>query len=529
MRGDYFKASLLAFWLWLPSLSALCTDQVRGAGAVFAVAAFSLLLLAAPLVALARVRTCFLVLSPFALLVGPYCYLTLLYHSVPGDALISASLNTELSLTLQILRAIGPVVWLVPLSFIAYVALAMSISRGWRLDGETRKKLAAGLLMYMMLAMVSRLTLARTVKVPPLIEYATASLSYPSGLAMALQRIYTKRVELEKFVSANGRSETGSEPLVVVYVLGESLRYDHLGLNGYSRNTTPMLSSMRSELLSFTDVAASANWTNAAIPLLTTWQSGNANVSIVQTYKEAGFRTAWLSNQNGYGAGRSADVLEYGVDSQDFHMRTDANLLPMFTSFLRQAGSRQFAVLHMQGSHIPYEERYDAASRVFTPTMLDLGIETPRARDKAATVNSYDNTVVETDRFLASVIGELRKENRPAILVYTSDHGENLFDDERELFMHTQRPPTVADIHVPLIVWMNPAYRQRFPQLAKTLAANRKRKISHSNMFPTMLEVGGVAWDGREPQRSFASPQFREGPREVQLDLTKKADYETLR
>ncbi|WP_154668041.1 hypothetical protein [Pseudoduganella violaceinigra] len=76
------------------------------------------------------------------------------------------------------------------------------------------------------------------------------------------------------------------------------------------------------------------------------------------------------------------------MDAQDFHMRTDASLLPMFSSCVHRGGPRQFAVLHMHGSHIPYEDRYEAAPRVFTPTMLDLGIETPRASDKAATINS---------------------------------------------------------------------------------------------------------------------------------------------
>jgi len=530
MRGDRIKASILALWLWLPSLAAFSTDQVQGAGAIFALAAFSLLLLATPFVVLPRVRTCFLVLSPFALLAAPYCYLTLQYHSVPGDALVSAALNTSLSLTVQVLRSFGWIVLLVPVSLVAYVMLALRIDRNWRLTGDTRKKMAAGMLMYMSFAMVSRSTLAQTVKLPPMLEYSTASLSYPSGLALSLTRIYTKHNEQSSFSSVHGRSETGNEPLLVVYVLGESLRPDHMGLYGYARNTTPHLSAMSGELLSFPDVASSGNWTNGAIPTLTTWDLGrNRHASIVQTYKEAGFRTAWLSNQNVYDAAATADVIEYGVDTQDFHFRTDANLLPMFTSFLHQAGPRQFAVLHMMGSHIPYEERYGAASRVFKPTMDDLGIEAPKPRDKQAVINSYDNTVVETDSFLANVIGELRKESRPAIMVFTSDHGENLFDDERNLFMHTQRGPTVADIHVPLFVWMNAAYRQRFPQIAAALQANSRRKISHYQVFPTLLEAGGVAWDGRDPQRSFASPQFREVPRQVQVDLWQKVDYESLR
>jgi glucan phosphoethanolaminetransferase (alkaline phosphatase superfamily) len=529
MRGDYIKALLLSLWLWLPSLAALGTDQVQGAPAAFSVTLFSLLLLLAPLVLLARLRTYFLVLSPFALLVAPYCYLTLLYHSVPGDALISASIHSNFSLTLQVLRSVGWIVLLVPLALIAYVFMACSIAPTCRLSSETRMRLLAGLLMYAMVAMVSRVFLAHRVNLPPLFEYSTASLAYPSGLALSLQRIYNKHGELENFVSVAGRSEIGNEALLVVQVLGESLRSDHLSINGYTRSTTPFLTSLGNELLSFPDVASTANWTDGAIPALTSWPVGEASASIVQTFREAGFRTAWLSNQNGYAPANGADVLEYGVDSQDFHMRTDVNLLPMFTSFVRQAGQRQYVVLHMHGSHIPYEDRYDAASRKFVPTLRDLGIDTPLPADRQAAINSYDNTVVETDRFLASVIGELRKEIRPAILVFTSDHGENLFDDQRHLFMHTQRGPTRADIHVPLLIWMNPAYRQRFPDIAAALEANRTRKISHLQMFPTMLDIGGVTWDGRDARRSFASFRYEETSRTVQVDLKEKTVYETLR
>lgn len=532
MRGmwkDKTKAAILALWLWLPSLAVLATDQVQDPAAAFSLLAFSLLLLAAPLVPVARPRYYFLLLSPFALLVAPYCYLTLAYHSVPGDALIAATLDTSLSLTLSVLHSFGWIVWLVPASLLAYVLLAYSISPGWRLQWKWRKRLLAGLLMYMMVGMLSRATLSHQFKLPPMFEYATASLAFPSGLALSLQRIHTKHRQSEKFTSLHGRSTIGDQPVLVVLVLGESLRADHLGLNGYARATTPLLSAMGPELLNFPDVASTANWTSFAVPVLTSWQEAGQNASIVQTFREAGFRTAWLSNQNSFPQGSMADVIEYGVDDQDFHMRTDANLLPMFSSFIRQAGPRQFLVLHMHGSHIPYEDRYEAASRKFAPTLRDLGITEPRPSDKAAAVNSYDNTVVETDALLARVIGELRKESRPAIMLFTSDHGENLFDDERGLWMHTQRGPTRADTHVPLLVWANPAYRQRFPALMAGLQGNRLRKLSHRQVFPTMMDLGGVAWDGRDPRRSFASPQFEETKRTVQYDLEQVTDFDQLR
>lgn len=532
MRGiwnDHHKSLVLGLWLLAPGLAALSTDQVQGAAASFSLLGLSLLLLVAPLVPLASPRRYFLLLTPLALLVAPYCYLTLAYRSVPGDALISAVLNTNWSTSLAMLAAVGWIVWLVPLSLLIYIAVARSISNNWRLPWEARKRLLAGVLMYTMVGMAGRQFLAQHIKLPPMFEDATISLAFPSGLATSLLRIGTKHVEQGQYASVHGRSEIGDEPLLVVMVVGETLRADHLGLYGYARNTTPLLSAMRDELVTFPDVASTANWTNGALPYLLSWQwqDGAAHSApIVKTFSEAGFRTAWLSNQNGYSIGLGADVLDY---ISYFRERTDANLLPLFTSFLRQAGQRQFAVLHMYGSHSPYEYRYEAASRVFTPTMRDLGIETPRVADKQAVINSYDNTVVETDKFLAGVIAELRKEQRPAVMLFTSDHGENLFDDERALWMHSMNYPTRADTHVPLLVWANNAYRQRFPQRMAALQANRSRKLSHLQVFPTMMDLGGVAWDGRDARRSFASPQFQESERIVQVDLGRVTDYEQLK
>lgn len=529
MWNDKTKAAILGLWLWLPSLAVLSTDQVQGAGAIFSLLAFSLMLLAAPLVLVARPRSYFLLLSPFALLVAPYVYLTLAYHSVPGDALVSASLSSNLSLTLSVLASFGAIVWLVPFSWLAYVLLAWSLRRDWRLSPDHRKRLLAGLLVYALVGLGGRQLMAHRIQLPPMMEYSTASLAFPSGLALSLQRLHTKRADARHQASVQARSLTGNEPLLVTLVLGESLRADHLGLNGYGRNTTPLLSAMGSSLISFTDVASTANWTDSAVAPLISWQAEGKNVSVVETFREAGFRIAWLSNQNSYWPAHSADVVEYGVDTQDLRYRTDANLLPMFSSFVRQAGPRQFVVLHMHGSHIPYEDRYDASSRVFTPTMKDLGISRPGPADKAAAINSYDNTVIETDKFLARVIGELGRETRPAIMLFTSDHGENLFDDERGLWMHTQRGPTRADLQVPLLVWTNAAYRQRFPGVMAALQANRTRKLSHRQVFPTLMDLGRVAWNGSDPRHSFATQQFEESKRTVQYDLERQVDFDSLR
>ncbi|MHA4868111.1 phosphoethanolamine transferase [Duganella sp. PWIR1] len=531
---DLFKALALAVWLWLPTLAVFNTDHLRGEGFVLALLSLALLsiaLLAAPLVAIPNLRRYFLLCSPLALLVLPYVYLTLLYGSVPGDALLASALHTSPALSWQVVSAFGWRLALVPLALLIYVLLARSIPRDWTLTGPARKRLLAALLLYVMLALVGRQTLAQQWRWPPLLEQSTCNLAFPSGLAMSLLRLAQQEQGGGEFASVHGRAANAGESVLVVLVIGESLRADHLGINGYARNTTPQLTALGDELLSFPDVAATANWTHQAVPGIVSWRAdaGANRASLPHTFAEAGFRTAWLSNQEPIPYSRSLDVVEHATSAQDTHLRTDDNLLPLFTSFVRQAGPRQFVVLHMIGSHIPYEERYTAASRIYTPTLRDLGVEQPLAQHKQAAINSYDNTVIETDRFLARVIAVLRAERRPAILLFTSDHGENLFDDERGLFMHAQTGPTRHDIHVPLLAWMNEAYRVAHPAVMQALRANHQKKISHVDIFPSLLEAGGVQWNGRDARRSLMSSSYEEQAREVMVNLQTSTPYEALR
>jgi glucan phosphoethanolaminetransferase (alkaline phosphatase superfamily) len=288
-----------------------------------------------------------------------------------------------------------------------------------------------------------------------------------------------------------------------------------------------------SDLLSFKDVASTANYTLAAVPNLIILPTKSGNATLVQTFREAGYKTAWLSNQESWNYGEQADVLDFANSSFDFHLRKDSALLPSFQSFVRQAGAKQFIVLHMDGSHYPYDERCDADSRIFTPVLDSVSTVTtlqgPQLAQKAAAINSYDNTIIEMDRFLSRVISILASETSPVVMLYTSDHGENLFDDERQLFCHAQSVPTHYDAHVPLLVWTNSAYQQAFPAVVAALRTNEPKKISHTSVFPTMLELGRVEWEGQTLANSFASTKFTEEIRKIHGGDGIAREYDSLK
>jgi glucan phosphoethanolaminetransferase (alkaline phosphatase superfamily) len=349
---------------------------------------------------------------------------------------------------------------------------------------------------------------------------------------MSLTRVLSHTESLDAETIHAKKSTACPDSEIIVLVIGESLRSDHLGLNGYPRNTTPYLDSIKSELISFPDVAATANWTDHAVPNIVSMPSAKGRVTLVQTFREAGFRTAWFSNQEWSRLSRAAEVTEHATSSFDYHFRKDAELLPLFEAFIKQAGTHQFIVLHMMGSHIPYEERYGAGDKIFSPTLSDLGIAEPGPDDKQAAINSYDNTIIATDKFLYRVIKALQASNQPAVMMFTSDHGEDLFDDARQRYMHAMQPPTRFDTHVPLIVWTSESYKKVRPSVNRVLHSNRGKKISHMNIFLTLLNIASLDWDGKAERREddFSSSGYVEKKRWIFSPPGENfVDYDKLR
>ena len=147
---------------------------------------------------------------------------------------------------------------------------------------------------------------------------------------------------------------------------------------------------------------------------------------------------------------------------------------------------------------------------VFTPDEADE----VTASNRENLLNAYDNTIVYTDFLLHTLIGELRADTTATgALLYTSDHGENIFDDERGLFLHASPRPSLYELHVPLLVWFSDSYRERHPSTAANLEANaRHRVLTSASVFHTMLDMAGIATPVRADSLSVASSSFASGP-----------------
>lgn len=309
-------------------------------------------------------------------------------------------------------------------------------------------------------------------------------------------------------------------PEVFVIVIGETSRAENWELFGYDRPTNPLLKE-RDGLYAFPKVLSEINTTHKAVPMLLSYlvpenfgDSIAYTKSIFSAFNNVGYRTAFLSNQK-----RNHSYIDYyGEEAQLAHfisdnggIMPDHNLLSeMNDIIIKSPASKVFIVLHTYGSHFEYRKRYPAEMAYFTP---DINSGAKRTNRKHL-MNAYDNTIRYTDAFLAGVINSLDTLNIPAAMIYVSDHGEDIFDDDRERFLHSSPTPTAHQLHVPMVIWLSDEFHNLHPDMASALTENRNKNISStSSLFHTVLDLTGIRTPYYDPTYSLASFSFMEKPR----------------
>ena len=327
------------------------------------------------------------------------------------------------------------------------------------------------------------------------------------------------------------------EAEIYVLVVGETARACNFGLYGYERNTTPLLDKTEG-LVAFTDVLTQSNTTHKSVPMLLSGASAeNYNriyreKGIITAFKEAGFHTAFFSNQRPNHSfidflGEQADehyFLKEGASAKDNHY--DSDLLQKLDGILPAAdasSSKQyryrklFVVLHTYGSHFNYQERYPRNFAFFKP---DCKSEA-KPENRRDLLNAYDNTIRYTDYILHGIVERLQKWEKTqaktdgvysqptSAMLYTSDHGENIFDDDRRLFLHAAPKASDYELHVPFIIWTSSGYGKQYPGILKTLSGHRTQQVQTSlSAFHTMLGIGGILTRYRQDKYSVASEKY---------------------
>lgn len=335
------------------------------------------------------------------------------------------------------------------------------------------------------------------------------------GMAFGRQTVSVRYKEASKDFKYYAKcSFADNEAETLVLVIGETSRADNWQLYGYSRKTNPLLTQTKG-LTVFTDYMSQSNTTHKSVPiLLSLAEADNYDIlyhtkGIMQAFREAGYHTVYLSNQQRNHSfidflGEQADDCLFLRDSHPDNAFDTDLLVPLAQKLARQKGRRTFVVLHTYGSHFSYADRYPDDMREFQSDQYDGA----KRQYRPQLINAYDNSICQTDLLLRRIIEQLTAHGGSAAMVYTSDHGEDIFDDARHLFLHASPFPSFWQLHVPLIVWTSPVYRQRHDAITSALHANRHKAAESNSVFHTLLTMGGVTTSYRNDSLSLASPIY---------------------
>lgn len=292
------------------------------------------------------------------------------------------------------------------------------------------------------------------------------------------------------------------EEILGVLVIGESARYDHFGINGYERNTTPHLSKI-DNLFSFKAESA-ANLTYLSVPsMLTMATRQNIDDAVNQTtflsvFRKLGFQTSWIGTQTimkylkGYNAETmydEAQIVMIPGGSVLYPLNAhDEVLIPYLEQILQQNHAKQIIVIHTSGSHWNYAARYPKHYNEFTPSLENktTRIDQPNC-DHTELINSYDNSILYTDFVLTQIIDKLKNKN--AFLIYASDHGESL--GENGIYAHGSHMNT-EQLTIPFILWFSDMFIERNKSVIENVKALQQNQLSHDYIFHTILGCSGV-------------------------------------
>ena len=377
-------------------------------------------------------------------------------------------------------------------------------------------------------------------------DYRMRNQLYPVNVCYNLYLAFERNAASENYREASqdfkfdARSEhSATAPEVYVMVVGETARAHNFSLYGYPRNTNPLLSKTPG-IKAFPNVTTQSNTTHKSVPMLLSAASAEDferlfhEKGILAAFKEAGFHTVFISNQLPNHS--FIDFLGEQADEHYFLKKEDASqgnhydedLLQKLDEILPLADAsssahyhyryrKLFVVLHSYGSHFNYQERYPRSFAYFKPDSKSEA----KPENRRDLLNAYDNTIRYTDYILHGIIERLQKwegvqtktdgvyDQPTSAMLYTSDHGENIFDDERSLFLHAAPKASDYELHVPFIIWTSDGFSKQYPDILKALGENRSKQVQSSlSAFHTMLGIGGILTRYRLDEYSVASGKY---------------------
>ena len=338
------------------------------------------------------------------------------------------------------------------------------------------------------------------------------------------QSTYTAKIESCSYTSPH-----------IVLIIGESYNKYHSSLYGYRLSTTPLQKERknRGELFPFTNAITPWNITsNVFLDIFSLWEQ--ANIDNITAYplfpilfRRAGYSVSFFSNQyflKGFLKGATNQAGHFFLADEElsdslFDFRNqrsskyDMGIVEQFKNYKSERGYANYTldIIHLIGQHFEYSMRYPHSKATFSEKDYS-----ERTIDKEAKriVMHYDNATKYNDEVLDSLLS--LHENDNAVIIYLSDHGEEVYDElpvHGRLFQTPTKTQAKNEFEVPMWIWCSRKYQDNYPDIITSIHNSVNNPILTDNLPQILLFLAGIKCKWTDSKRNVLSPQYKSKPR----------------
>lgn len=317
---------------------------------------------------------------------------------------------------------------------------------------------------------------------------------------------------------------------VIVLVIGESYNKYHSSLYGYYLPTSPCLEKEKEDslLLCFSQAMSPTNATNTAMRYLFTMKGCGPQdssdtrqfVIVPAVFRKANYQVAYFDNQYTRSSGGTHDyscgyfLNPSTINSVCFNYRNDetktfdGDFVSCYRSKLLKT-PHSLNIIHLMGQH------FDAANR-FPDTYCRFSEKDIRRDDLSKSerqqIADYDNATLYNDYVIKTIIDEFRQVN--AIIIYLSDHGEQIYDGKKHLYGRSFGPvreeETIKALYeVPFMIWCSPTYKEQNHAMYEKIRQCVDRPLCIADLCYLLFDIADIDFNYNMKSKSIIDDSYQ--------------------
>ena len=319
--------------------------------------------------------------------------------------------------------------------------------------------------------------------------------------------IVLKEIGRDAKITPEKTLEEEEKKELIIMVVGEAARADRFSLNGYSKETNPLLKQEK-DVINFSNMYSCGTATAESVPCMFSifdradydYKKGKSTENILDVLKNTNkVQILWRdNNSDSKGVALRVDFEDYRTSQtnticDDVECRDEGMLVGLDEYIKKHKDKDILIVLHQMGNHGPaYYKRYPKEFEKFTPVCKTNQLEQCTQEEVS---NAYDNAILYTDYFLSKVINFLKpySNTHETAMLYMSDHGESL--GENGLYLHGLPYFMAPDEqkHIGSLIWLGGEIKEDID--LEKLNFYKNKQFSQDDLFHTLLGLFEVETD----------------------------------